>query len=256
LIELKATGQYFACYPTPGYQRVYGSLLDLPDWSPENYAILLEECRALNLDVPKKSTSRLTDDADETDPTRPGSIFNAKATMEMVHDLLIKGGFTEFKPESATPERREYTRPDKEENEQSGNLALIDGMPIFWMFSSNADPFIENESYTPFKVRTVLEFSGDWSETEAFSKCAKQLWKEGYRVKADKPIIPDLATAALLGESNYIGIMNACVQFPTTHDVLPILQAIDASPWAGSHYAPNGLEGTWADIFGNSYIVD
>jgi P4 family phage/plasmid primase-like protien len=48
---------------------------------------------------------------------------------------------------------------------------------LFYVFSTNAEPFTANETYTPFAVYTLLEHGGD------FEKAAAQLRFEGYGPK-------------------------------------------------------------------------
>ena len=62
-----------------------------------------------------------------------------------------------------------WRRPDKKEG-YSATFGAV-GENVFYVFSSNADPFEEMTAYSPFQVLTLLKFNGN------FSECAKSLPK-------------------------------------------------------------------------------
>ena len=83
------------------------------------------------------------------------------------------------------------TRPGK----RAGVSARLFDNGVFYVFSSNAQPFDAEQAYTPFAVLAYLEHNGD------FSACAKALYADDYgeRMKTvDKPT--DNATAILGGK--------------------------------------------------------
>jgi hypothetical protein len=97
-----------------------------------------------------------------TDARRPGDDFSARGDVRAV---LQKAGWTLVKP----GENEYWRRPGKD---RGWSATLKDR--VFYVFSSNASPFLPSKAYDPFAVYTMLEHGG------LFPKAAAALRAEGY----------------------------------------------------------------------------
>jgi len=176
LIETRGEGGLFLCSPTPGYELMQSDLGHLPVLTEAQRDTLLQTAWELNEYCPPvvdgASTSahhshRCQMSADNghcaTDNAyRPGDDFNKRGE---VQDLLRTHGWT-----LAAPGENEYwRRPGKD----TGWSATLKDR-VFYVFSSNADPFEPNRGYSPFAVYALLEHGGD------FTAATKTLAKNGF----------------------------------------------------------------------------
>jgi hypothetical protein len=65
-------------------------------------------------------------------------------------------------------------RPGKNQGSTSANLKVINGVVLFYVYTSSAPPFKEMHAHNAFTVRTFLKHDGD------FKSCAAALRAEGY----------------------------------------------------------------------------
>lgn len=93
---------------------------------------------------------------------RPGDDFNNRGDVRAV---LTKSGWRCTKG----GENEHWRRPGK----AAGNSATLKGR-VFYVFSSNADPFEPNQGYSPFAVYTLLEHGGNYEQA------ARSLRLSGY----------------------------------------------------------------------------
>jgi len=196
LIETRGEAGLFLCDPTEGYTVVQGDFRKLPVLTAEERDILLRCAWDLNEYVPPVAdrTARaaprghtLAPGANGADPAadgqsvgglRPGDDFSARGDVRAVLQqhgwTLVKGGENEY-----------WCRPGK----QTGTSATLkDG--VFYVFSSNALPFMPNEPYAPFSVYALLEHGGD------FEQAARALRSEGYG--SDEPDDGDVDISAIV----------------------------------------------------------
>lgn len=168
LIETRGEGGLFLCSPTPGYEMMQGDLCDLPVLTEAQRDALLRTAWELNEYLPPvvdganvgqavSNNSHICQmSADNgygaTDNThRPGDDFNKRGD---VRDLLRTHGWT-----LAEPGENEYwRRPGKD----TGWSATLKDR-VFYVFSSNADPFEPDRGYSPFAVYALLEHGGDFT---------------------------------------------------------------------------------------------
>lgn len=152
IIETRGEGGYFCAAPTPGYRWIRGSILEVPEITPEEREILLSAAKSFNTwDDTRKNEF-------EQD-NRPGDIFNQKAeATEEAHSALLSAGWKELTPGS-------WQRPGK----KSGISATLGKVApgVFYCFTSNGHPFTDNSGYTPFQIVGLLKYNGDFS---AFAK--------------------------------------------------------------------------------------
>ena len=181
LVETRGEGGLILCAPGDGYSLVQGDYTALPVLTKEERETLLNAAWKMN-EKPEQGMPKPTGCPDEHFENRPGDDFNARGDVRAV---LQKHGWTSL---GVQPDGNEYwRRPGKKE----GNSATLkDG--VFYVFSSNADPFESNRPYNIFTAYTLLEHNGD------FGEAATELLKQGYGKAADDNCGVDLS--ALLGE--------------------------------------------------------
>jgi len=177
LIETRGEGGLFLCAPSPGYQLLQGSFTDLPILAAEERDILLSAAWALNEHVPAIEPIP----AGSSNVGRPGDDFAARGDVRAV---LAKHGWTLAKP----GENEYWRRPGKA---VGTSATLKDG--VFYVFSSNADPFEPGKAYGPFGVYALLEHNGD------YSAAAGALRAEGYG--EDVAACPDVDLSGILGQA-------------------------------------------------------
>ena len=181
LVETRGEGGLILCAPGDGYTLVQGDYTALPVLTKEERETLLNAAWKMN-EKPEPGMPKPIGCPDEHFENRPGDDFNARGD---VRSVLQKHGWTSL---GVQPDGNEYwRRPGKKE----GNSATLkDG--VFYVFSSNADPFESNRPYNAFTAYTLLEHNGD------FGEAATELLKQGYGKAADDNCGVDLS--ALLGE--------------------------------------------------------
>ena len=181
LVETRGEGGLILCAPGDGYTLVQGDYAHLPVLTKEERETLLNAAWKMN-EKPEPGMPKPTGCPAEHFENRPGDDFNARGDVRAV---LQKHGWTSL---GVQPDGNEYwQRPGKKE----GNSATLkDG--VFYVFSSNADPFESNRPYNAFTAYTLLEHNGD------FGEAATELLKQGYGKAADDNCGVDLS--ALLGE--------------------------------------------------------
>jgi hypothetical protein len=192
LIETRGEGGLFLCSPTPGYELMQGDLCELPILTESQRDTLLQTAWELNeywppvvdganvsqtmaensnmcgissnnshmCQMSSNNGHSVTDNSHNT--LRPGDDFNKRGD---VRDLLLTHGWM-----LAAPGENEYwRRPGKD----TGWSATLKDR-VFYVFSSNADPFEPNRGYSPFAVYALLEHGGD------FTAATKRLAKFGF----------------------------------------------------------------------------
>ena len=188
LIETRGEGGLFLCSPTPGYEMMQGDLCDLPILTEYQRDTLLRTAWELNEYFPpvidgtnvgqaashnsnmcctSAHSSRMCQMSADNGPGatdnshnnrhladnvhRPGDDFNKRGD---VKDLLQTHGWTLVAP----GENEYWRRPGKD----TGWSATLKDR-VFYVFSSNADPFEPNRGYSPFAVYALLEHGGDFN---------------------------------------------------------------------------------------------
>ena len=171
LIETRGEGGLFLCDPTPGYELLQGQFEELPVLTAEERNALLDAAWSLNESSEGMSIPSPTESLD----TRPGDDFNARGDVRAIlkqHGwTLVRGG-----------ENEHWRRPGKD---SGWSATLKDG--VFYVFSSNADPFEPNRGYSPFAVYATLEHNGD------FTAAARTLQEHGYGQSTPEPNDVDLS---------------------------------------------------------------
>lgn len=156
-IETRGEGGYCVVYPTPGYERIQKNILKVEKISMEDRDFLFELCLMFNKYVEEKPTFINFKQAfSEKSGDRIGDFYNERNDFI---DILKKHDWTIEKEES---DKIHFRRPGK----NKGNSATFLFEPrLFYVFSSNAYPFEEQKSYSPFAIFTLLECNGDFNES-------------------------------------------------------------------------------------------
>ncbi len=157
MIETRGEGGLFLCAPTPGYELMQGDFSDLPVLTEQERELLLEAAWALNQCIPEPAPL-----PSMPGEGRPGDDFNERGDVRAVltrHGwTLVKGGDNEY-----------WRRPGK----TSGWSATLKGN-VFYVFSTAAAPFDQDQAYAPFSVYALLEHGGD------FTAAASALRRDGF----------------------------------------------------------------------------
>ena len=163
-IETRGEGGYCVCAPTPGYVLLCGDMKRIPVVNAEERQVLLDLARSFDEDKGRevrlgrldRHTPRGTGDE------RPGDDFSRRGD---IRPTLRQHGWHQTR--GGTNEH--WCRPGKD---RGTSATLRDG--VFFVFSSNAQPFEQNTAYSLFAVYTFLEHGGD------FSAAAVALRRQGY----------------------------------------------------------------------------
>jgi hypothetical protein len=214
LIETRGEGGLYLCAPTPGYEVIQGDLCNLPFLTAEERDILLQCAWDLNEYVPpvvdgpsapSNTSPNVPTTADsaqrgptcrETGPTgalRPGDDFSKRGD---VRPFLEKHGWQRTK----SGENEYWRRPGK----TGGNSATFNGQ-VFYVFSSNADPFKPNQGYSPFAVYAILEHGGNYEQA------ARSLRISGYGGDCATDPATDADISAIVRQAGSLSVGNgAC----------------------------------------------
>jgi hypothetical protein len=171
MIETRGEGGLFLCAPSPGYQLMQGAFTALPVLTTAERDVLLRCAWSLNEVVPEVQDPQPASSVG----LRPGDDFNAKSD---VAALLQHHGWSLYRDGP----NQHWSRPGK----TTGTSATLkDG--VFYVFSSNADPFEANRAYSPFAAYALLEHHGD------YTAAAKELRRLGF---GDQTAAPPAAIVA------------------------------------------------------------
>lgn len=190
-IETRGEGGLFLCAPSEGYDLMQGSWETLPVFTPQERKSLWEAARTDSSDLASASAPIMEPPAlrpaaqplfDPYEGLSPAEDFNLRGD---VRALLLRHGWTLCTSKS---ENEEWTRPGKTSG-VSATLRKMDGIEIFYVFSSNALPFEAQQGYNPFQVYTLLEHDGN------ASRAAETLLKEGEFGQKEIPDYDYLLTA-------------------------------------------------------------
>ena len=186
LIETRGEGGLFLCAPTSGYSVTQGEFTHIPTLTGEERERLLTAARALN-EIPVAANTGPAAAGSSNPPyysnnadgghngaisgdtgdflTRPGDDFSERGE---IRPILESHGWRFLGQKQDGNEL--WRRPGKN---SGGHSATFDGH-VFYVFSSNADPFEGERGYSKFQVFAILECAGD------YTRAARQLLGLGY----------------------------------------------------------------------------
>lgn len=160
-IETRGKGGFAIVAPSDGYMFVRGSIASVPTITEEEWQQLEAVARSFNAYV-KPSKTNNSPSGTSSQGLKPGDDYDKRGDVE---GLLESHGWT-FQTDELV------TRPGKREG-ISATFGRV-GERKLYVFSSNADPFEFDTSYSPFAVYATLLHGGD------FSAAARALSSDGY----------------------------------------------------------------------------
>lgn len=177
LIETRGKGGLVVCDPTPGYRFIQGDLTTIPTITSGQMEFLIDCARSFDEQSPAteapKPTATSTPRAEgPADDTTPWGDFNARGDFRAV---LERHGWRRVRDAIPGDDNERWRRPGKDD----GHSATINGSRLFYVWSSNAEPFANGKAYTPFQVYAMLEHRGD------FTAAGAAMGELGYGRQAD-----------------------------------------------------------------------
>lgn len=151
LIETRGEGGYFCAFPMKGYTVIRNDIFSIATISPTERITLIDCACSFN-----EVVKNVAHTEQETSGERLGDLYNqSDRALSDVFALLTNQGWVQIG-------RYGWRRPDKK-NGISATLGKV-ADKIFYVFSSNADPFEQERGYTPFQVLALLKFNGDFKD--------------------------------------------------------------------------------------------
>lgn len=170
VIEIKGEGGYCLAPPSPRWchrsERCYlyygdVDLTEVPTITVQERAALHDAARAFDqwksLRPKPRPRLRTTPRPYRHGEIRAGDDFNARADWA---SILMPHGWTFAGDDGGEVDR--WRRPGKDES--CSATTNIGGSDLLYVFSSNADPFEQNTSYTKFHAYAVLEHDGNFHD--------------------------------------------------------------------------------------------
>ena len=185
IIETRGEGGYVLSPLSNGYDLKVNTLKDLQFITSNERTILIEYAKSFNEIVKNTQTYR-----HKVDDEKPGNIYDAlPEAIEETKQILLNSGWKELGFNNG------WIRPGKEKGLSATYGNVADN--VFYVFTDNSE-FENQKAYTPFQIKTILEYNGN------FSECAKYLAKKlglksNKEEKTDK--IPDKNIRKLLIDS-------------------------------------------------------
>lgn len=156
IFETRGEGGYFVAAPTEGYKVVKNDILVIPKITIEERSELISVARSFN-----KWTNIVKTEYEQTD--KPGDYYNSQfEAVDEAKTILRTAGWKQ-------KGNFGWIRPGKDEGLSATFGKVAEN--VFYVFSSSAHPFEMMKAYSPFQIKTLIEFNGD------FSACAKELSK-------------------------------------------------------------------------------
>lgn len=189
VIETRGEGGYCIappsskyCHPRQECYRYFGTkdLTQIPLISPNERKVILETARSFNVWQDRVLESRRPERSRKSkkpQKPRPGDDFNVRADWG---EILPPHGWTLVGGDDGDIEY--WCRPDKSEGISA--TTNFEGSGLLYIFTSNAAPFEQDESYTKFAAYALLHCDGD------FSEAASELYDRGYGARSHRSKSP------------------------------------------------------------------
>ena len=160
LVETRGRGGMVVCPPSTGYEVIQGDIFQVPYISVTERNTLISICNALD-ECAKKETESAVSNAPNYESNSIGTKYNSDpSSVKETINLLLKHGWS-------TKDNKHFKRPGKETDGISATFGKV-GENKFYVFSSNADPFEMETSYSMWGVLTTLEYGGDFTASAKF----------------------------------------------------------------------------------------
>lgn len=149
MIETRGAGGGFVSAPTPGYEVVQGSLSKLPVISIADRQAMISAAIGLNEWVEQPPAPRVIVPG-PGGGTRPGDDYCSRGDMR---EVLRGAGWTQI----SNGDNEHWCRPGKS---RATSATLKNG--VFYVFSTNAQPFEPDRGYSAFQVFALTRHGGDY----------------------------------------------------------------------------------------------
>jgi hypothetical protein len=170
LLESRGEGGYIMCYPTPGYELIYGDYYSISEITPEERDVLHGVARQFN-QVLNEAVPPKTGRVKKGEGLSPFDDYNQRGD---VVALLAEHGWKVVGQKGA---KTVFLRPGQTTSQSSGNYDSEKNWFSVFTTSTEFDP---QTAYLPYAVFAKLECNND------FSEAAKRLREMGYGEK-DEP---------------------------------------------------------------------
>ena len=164
LIETRGEGGYFVCAPSPGYALTQKAFVDIVKISREERDVLFCCARSMDSFITKENVVTGKSKGSIA-RNRPGDEFNARGS---IRELLTSDGWKHVRD---IGDYEYWCRPGKD---MGVSASFNKESQMFYVFSSNANPFEPGKWYSKFAVFSLLTHSGN------FSAASKALAEDGY----------------------------------------------------------------------------
>lgn len=167
--ETKAEGGYALIPPSAGYEMIQGSLEYLPLVTDEMHEEFIDILRIFNEIEEEPPTEYEYKPTGTPTGDRPGDRLNALARWE---EILEPNGWVQ-------ESKNQWRRPGKESGEGISATTDHDGIPMFYVFSTNAHPFRgphggkKGTGYSKFHTFALLNHAGDF---KAAARAAAEMY--------------------------------------------------------------------------------
>lgn len=170
MIEIRGNGQYVCCWPSAGYEHIYGPeyVKLTPLDGIDEVQTIQDFAHSFNKYKEIVSKSKRTDSnkkwAESWKDTTPDGKYNLEFQSEAL-DLLAKAGWQYC--ETRNDNVQYWTRPNKDIKDGfSATFGHYTGM--FYIFSEDlsCQPFAAKQAYSPFNILTELKYDGDWKRAK------------------------------------------------------------------------------------------
>jgi hypothetical protein len=167
IIETRGEGGYALIDPSPNYKVIHGSFDKIPTLTVEERDDLIAAARSFN--EYSRPDHIFQKDTFGRDSDLPGTMYNDSSDgRDEVPVLLQRAGWK-------STDGRHWRRPGKDRGiSATWGKCTAGGIPLFYVFSSNAGIFEDQRSYKPFQIFALLAHNGD------FEGAAKELRQRGF----------------------------------------------------------------------------
>lgn len=156
ILETRSNAGQIVCFPSPGYEMIQGSMLDLPKLSNDDISIMFEVAKELNRYTPKRSEKE-----GATQNARKKRIGPRSFKSEVIEyyntniDLLSLLQSHGFKFISEDSKFIKIQRPGKEHSKEHSGVIFKNSNMIF--IHSTSCQIAQNKAISGFNLRMLLE---------------------------------------------------------------------------------------------------
>ena len=238
LIETRGVGGQIQIAPSDGYTLLQGDYDALPEITPEERSVLFQCAKPFHVAAPAHPQTPASPSISSTpgsDDEKPGERYNRSDGPGEALEMLERDGWGACRTRGATTY---LTRPGGTAGHVHATLGHC-GPGVFYPFTSGCAPFDQEEAYTPFGIKAVLEHAGN------FTDCARELatrygmsgsgvylkpvQKEAPEAPEEDPAVRRALLATLTRPSSFC-------ELPAEVQFAPEVGA-DASPWLDTYMA-------------------